>query len=116
MPAFAYQIFHVIHLVCLFLLTGYTFQALANPDPAQRRSMMMRTGILSLLILIAGFGMAGIMKIGFPGWLIVKLVCWLLLSALAGIAYRKPEARAQLTIALIVIISVAVIMVSMKPF
>jgi hypothetical protein len=34
--------------------------------------------------------MLSVLKLGFPAWIWVKLVCWLILSALAGMAYRKP--------------------------
>ena len=52
---------------------------------------MMLTGIFSLLMLIGGFGMLAVLKLGWPVWIFVKIVCWLGLSGMAGMAYRKPE-------------------------
>ncbi|MCS1407829.1 MAG: hypothetical protein M2R45_00990 [Verrucomicrobia subdivision 3 bacterium] len=98
--------FYIIHVLAIIILSGLTFVAFANPVEAQRRKVLMASGISSLLAVIAGFGLSGSFKYGFPGWMIVKLVCWLGLSVMAGIAYRKPQkipALAGITIALLII-------------
>jgi hypothetical protein len=49
-------------------------------------------------------------------WVVVKIVCWLGLSALAGIAYRR-RAQAGLWLKLAVVLAAtAVAMVYVKPF
>ena len=53
---------------------------------------------------------------GFPGWLIVKIVCWLGLSALAGFGYRRRGAAGTLSVIAIVLALVAIVMVYTKPF
>lgn len=35
--------------------------------------------------------MLAVMQYGWPMWVIVKLACWIALSGMAGMAYRKPE-------------------------
>jgi hypothetical protein len=78
---------------------------------------MMWTGGASLVMLLTGLRMwQGIYGFAPAGWLVVKIACWLGLSALAGIAYRKRSlvgGFAWLAIALVVI---ALVMVYVKPF
>jgi len=83
-------IYQIMHVASMVVLTAYVFMAFANPDPKGKKRTMMITGILSLLMLIGGFGMIAVMGLGFPWWVVVKLICWLVLSSMAGMAYRKP--------------------------
>ena len=86
------SIYQILHVGSMVLLTAWVFMAFANPDPKGRKKTMIITGILSLLMLIAGFGMVSVLKTGLPAWIWIKAVCWLVLSGMAGMAYRKPEA------------------------
>ena len=56
------------------------------------------------------------MGAGFPGWAIVKLLCWLVLSVVAGIVFRKPNQITAWLVVSLVAIFVAVGMVTFKPF
>ncbi len=81
-----------LHVASGFLLVALTFAAFANPAPEARKRTLMLTGILSLIMLVGGFGLvAKVLGGAWPHWVLVKIACWLGLSALAGIAYRKPE-------------------------
>jgi uncharacterized membrane protein SirB2 len=109
--------YHLLHLFSLFVLTAHTFMAFGNPDPANRKRTLMITGIASLLVLISGFGMLTVLKIPFAtGWVIVKFVCWIGLSALAGVVYRRAHARGLLSLIALVLILTAVYMVYFRPF
>jgi uncharacterized membrane protein SirB2 len=109
-----YQLLHVLSLI---VLTAQTFMAFANPLPENRKRTMMITGIAALLMFISGFGMLTINKIPFAtGWVIVKLVCWLGVSAMAGFAYRKAHLRGALSTIAMVLIAVAIFMVYFRPF
>src|SRR5690349_1286086 len=88
-------IYYILHVTSVLVLTGYTCYALAGV-PETRKRVMMRTGIASILVRVGGFGWQAKLGYGFPGWLIVKLVCWLGLSALAGFGYRKRGAAGAL--------------------
>lgn len=107
--------YSVLHVVSLFVLAGYTFYAFAAPAETRKRVMMI-TGIASLLALIAGFGLQAKLGYAFHGWLIVKIVCWLGLSALAGFGYRRRGAAGTLAAVAVLLIVVAVLMVYLKPF
>jgi hypothetical protein len=108
-------VYHILHVSSLLVLFGYTFYAFAAPAETRKRVLMI-TGIASVVMLIGGFGLITKLKIGFPGWIIVKIVCWLGLSAIAGMAYKR---RAQANTLMLVTLALAitsVVMVYLKPF
>ena len=107
--------YYILHVSSILVLTGYTFYAFAAA-PETRKRVMMITGIASLLALVGGFGLQAKLGYGFPGWLIVKLVCWLGLSALAGFGYRRRGAAGTFSLIAIALVIVAVVMVYAKPF
>ena len=110
------RIFHIIHVLAAFILFGLTFAAFANPLPLLRKKVLAASGIASLAVIIAGFGLTGLLKIGFPIWVIVKIICWLGLSAMAGMAYKQPKKIPLLLGSTIVLIVVALYMVYLRPF
>lgn len=113
------QVYQLMHLISVMLLIGTTFAAFAKPDPAVRRKCLMVSGILSVLVLVGGMGLLAVTKLaseGMPGWIVVKMVCWLVISALAGIVFRKPKAVVTLRVVTILAIVTAVAMVYLRPF
>jgi len=76
-----------------------------------RKKILMWSGIASLGVMLTGFGMAGAQKIGFPVWLDIKILCWLLISSLVGIYFRKPELKGKLLVLNLVLAFVALLMV-----
>jgi hypothetical protein len=105
----------ILHLASIIVLLGYTFYAFAAPAETRKRVLMI-TGIAALLVLVSGWGMRERMHLGFPGWIIVKLVCWLGLSSIAGFAYRK-RAMADLLMMIAFLLAItAVAMVYVRPF
>src|SRR5215212_10051016 len=92
-PAFYY----ILHVISVLALTGYTFYAFAAPAETRKRVMMF-TGIASVVALVGGFGLQAKLGYGWPGWLIVKIICWLGLSALAGFGYRRRGAAGTLAV------------------
>ncbi len=109
--------YHLLHLFSLFVLTAHTFMAFGNPDPANRKRTMMITGIASLFVFISGFGMLHLLKIPYStGWVIVKIVCWLGISSVAGIVYRRAQWRGLLSLITLLLILTAVYMVYFRPF
>jgi hypothetical protein len=108
-------IYSILHVISILVLTGYTFYAFAAGAETRKRVMMI-TGIASVLALVGGFGLQAKLNLGFPGWLIVKLVCWLGLSALAGFGYRRRGAAGSLAAVAVILSFIAVLMVYLKPF
>jgi hypothetical protein len=105
----------VLHLSSIFVLLGYTFYAFAAPAETRRRVLMI-TGVAALLVLLSGGAMLAKLHLGFPGWAIVKSVCWLGLAATSGIAYRR-RAMADLFMVIAFVLAItAVAMVYVRPF
>ncbi len=111
-----HQLFILIHVTTVILLSSVTFAAFAAPNPDNRRTFLMISGVLSLLVFLTGFGVMGMMGLGFPGWAIVKVVCWLVLSGLTGMAFRMTGQIRMLATVAVVAIVIAVAMVTYKPF
>ena len=109
-------VLHLLHIVGLLVLTGYTFFAFAGPADTRKRVLAI-AGIASLLVLLTGIRMwQGIFNFQLAGWIVVKLVCWLGLTGLTGLAYRQREkANLLMTIALVLLV-IAVTMAYLKPF
>ena len=109
--------YHLLHVFSLLVLTAHTYMAFANPAPENRKRTMMITGIASLLMLVSGFGLMAKLYGGHMlGWMIVKIVCWLGFSAMAGIVYRKAHLRGMFSFVGLVLLLTALIMVYLKPF
>lgn len=107
-------VYYILHVFSLLVLTGYTFYAFAAPAETKKKVMMI-TGIASLVALVSGFGLISkVYQNQFAAWMIVKLVCWLGLSALAGIGYRRRGAAPVLMTVASVLVLVAVVTVYTK--
>lgn len=103
--------YYILHIGALFVLAAYTFYAFAAPAETRKRVMII-TGIASLIALVGGFGLQA--KLGYKlsePWLIVKILCWLGLSGLAGMGYRKRGSTGGLALVAIVLVLVALTMV-----
>jgi hypothetical protein len=107
--------YHVLHLSSIIVLLGYTFYAFAAPAETRRRVLMV-TGIAALLVLVSGFGMLHRLNLGFPLWVVVKAVCWLGLSAMAAIAYRRRASADLFMLIAFGLAITAVAMVYVRPF
>ena len=108
--------FHILHLLGVFVMVGSIFAAFANPTPLLRRKVLSASGIASLVVVIAGFGLAGLLKYGFPTWIIIKIVCWLGLSGVTGMIYRNPKKIPAYAAVTTVLLIVALYMVYFRPF
>lgn len=108
--------YSILHVFALLVLTAHTFMAFANPAPENRKQTLIITGIASLLMLVSGFGMvAKLYQNHIFGWMVVKMVCWLLFSAMAGMAYRRPQLRGAFALIGLTLLLVALLMVYLKP-
>jgi len=83
-----YKIIHFIGIIVLFLGIGSLIASDPKKPAALRRPAMIH-GIGILLLLVSGFGLSAKLKIGFPTWMIAKLVILLLLGALIVVIKRK---------------------------
>ncbi len=117
MSPLVYQITHVLSAI---LLVAFVISACADPRPERKKAIMITTGVLSLLVLVGGFGLA--MKIynisnplKFTGWMVGKVIVWVLLSGMAGMAFRRSTIAGVLTLVAVVLAGTAVYLVYAKP-
>ena len=111
------QVYYVMHVLSVILLTAFTFKAFAAPQPEKKGKVMMVTGICSLLALIGGFGLLAKLNYDLAsGWVIIKLVAWLGLAGLSGMAYRQPNKTGFFSLIATLLLAAAVYAVYFKPF
>ena len=95
-----------------------------DPPPAGTHNRRMEPVVYSVLhvaaalvAVVAGFGLHAKLGVeGFPGWLIVKLVAWLVLAGTTGMAFRKPGLASALALVSAVAVIAAVYCAYTKPF
>lgn len=109
------QVYSLMHVASALLLVAATFSAFAAPTAERKRGVMILAGVLSLLMLTGGFGLMARLGYSFATWLYVKIACWMVLSAMAGIAFRRPQLAGKLTIVTAAVILTAVWSVYYKP-
>lgn len=112
-----YQILHVFSVI---LLVSFVISACSDPRPERKKRMMIVTGILSLLVLAGGFGLAAKLynitnPMKFTGWMVGKVIVWLLLSAVTGMAFRRSTFAGIFMLVAIALAGTAVYLVYAKP-
>ncbi len=109
------NLLHVLHVLSAIVLVGTTFFAFAG-GPETRKRVLMWSGIASLLMLLTGVRMwQGLYQFS-GGWVIGKIVCWLGLSALTGIAFKRRGATGLLAVVTVVLSAAALYLVYQRPF
>ncbi len=109
-------IYYFLHVFSILLLTGFTFAIAANPQKHTKKKLAIITGILSLVALFGGAGLMSKLHGNdwLQVWVIVKILAWVFIMALGGLAYKKSKSFVQT--GLIVAVGVAVFMVYFRPF
>ena len=122
-PRDAYEIIHLIGIAMLFIaIGGVAVHALNGGTKANTKTrgiVAIMFGSGSFLILLGGFGMMarlGLVRGMPPGWLLAKMLIWLVLSAIVLLPYRKPELAKPFMIILPLFVGLAVYMAVYKPF
>lgn len=112
--AFELNLLHALHVLSVIVLLAYTFYGFAAA-PESKKKVMIITGVATLLVLATGIRMwQAMFGFAFLGWIVVKLLCWVALSGLAGVGYRKRNSSAMMWL-ILAIAAVALVMVYWKP-
>ena len=122
----SYELYKVIHLVGVLVLFSVLGGAMVHAinggtqaTNAARRSITILHGTGLLIILIAGFGLVARLDLlngGVPGWVIGKLVIWLLAGILLTVPRQKPAlARPILLLGLPILAAAAAWLAVYKP-
>jgi hypothetical protein len=101
-----------VHVVSALLLTAFTAYIIGRSAPETRKLWLTVTGALAILVLVAGMGLWGKVYAMTPHfWIIGKIVCWLGLAAVGGIAYKRQEKR-SLWLALTVVFATGAVLLA----
>lgn len=114
-----YDALHVIGALLTFTgLGGLAALALSGSydNKAARVPFVMCHGIGLLILLVAGFGALAKLGVGFPPWVIVKLVLWLFLGASMTLFKRKAALAKTLVLVVIAAGVAAAYLGNFKPF
>ncbi len=99
--------------MCLHVISGGT------KDYAGRKWAAMFHGLGLVVVLIAGFGLLakeGLIRDGMPGWVIGKLIIWLILGGLPVLVYRQPKLAKLFWILILAFAGIATWLAIYKPF
>jgi hypothetical protein len=110
------NVYYVLHVGSLLLWSGVIFRAIADPRPENKRGAMIRGGVASLVALVAGFGLLAKLEYGFPNWILAKIGCWVGLTILVSLAYRKGKGSHVYAWLASVLLAGAVYLVYYRPF
>ena len=94
-----YKVMHLAGVMMLFLGLGGAIIRSANKANRGRIIAGITSGTGLLLILISGFGM----MVGWPFWIILKIVIWVAIGASIALINRKPRLGLILWISLIIL-------------
>jgi len=102
------QFYLFFHLLGGFLLVlGYgallARAVLAADNKPMRVWGSVISGIGLILLLVAGFGMQAKLGVGWPTWLILKIVIWILLGGVLALINRRADWNRMLWIAVILL-------------
>ena len=107
-----YKVLHILGLSLVVLSLGGIIHHVINGGTKQsdsfRKGTMITHGVGLLLLMVAGFGMLA--KLGIyspPGWVIAKMVIWLVLGAFVAIAYKKPALAKKFWVAVPVLVVIS---------
>lgn len=117
-----YKVMHLLGILMLFLSYGGVINHVINGGTRSTNTWRIPAavthGLGLLLALVGGFGLLA--KIGiswpWPGWVIVKLIIWLLFAAVVGMAARSAVLGKGLWWMLLLLGAVAAYMAGVKPF
>jgi hypothetical protein len=121
-----YPVYKLIHFLGLVMVIGALVSAAMHvlrggtrADDPYRKWVMVAHGVGAFLIVLGGFGLLariGVMHGGFPNWVRLKLVIWLLLAAAIALPYRGRGFARAVLIAIPVLVLAAAASALYKPF
>lgn len=98
----SYGFYKILHFIGIFMTIGalsamciYVAGGGTKPQFASRKLVSAFHGIGLVLALIGGFGLLarlGVMHGALPGWVIAKLIVWVILGGMPALIWRKPGA------------------------
>ncbi|NOY00522.1 MAG: hypothetical protein GXP30_12415 [Verrucomicrobia bacterium] len=110
-----YKFLHMMGLISMFIGMGGMITYSKGSSPFKGLIAGFHgTGLI--LLLIGGFGIAAKLHMGFPKWMMFKLVIWIVLGAMIVLAKRGILKGAALWGTLLFLGALAAFFGTMKPF
>ena len=110
------RLYYFLHVFSIILPKGFTCGTAENAQKHKKKFIAIVMGILALIVFVGVFGL--ITKLhnnNFgQGRVILKILAWLFVSGLGGMAYKKSKLFIQVD--LVPLIGIAVFMVYFRPF
>jgi hypothetical protein len=122
MPLEFYKVMHIVGLVAVWMALGAASQHALNGGTRatnKARALVSAThGVGLLLMLVGGFGMLAKLQLmgAMPGWVIAKIVLWLVVGGLLVLPMRMPALARPLWFALPIIAGIGAWLALYKPF
>lgn len=121
MPYTLYKLIHLLGIFCVIAGTvGIAYHAYLGgkkSDGAAAKIGTMLHGIGLFVVLLGGFGMLARLGVSvMSGWVIAKLVIWILIGGLVAFPYKKPEESIKAVFAIILLATLAGYLALYKPF
>ena len=115
------QFYQILHVGSVLFLIATIFAIFAGAPESKRKGLSILVGVLTLLVLVAGFGAATKAlqlpsPVQWPVWLWGKVVCWLGIAAIGGMAFKKRSNPAPFIAAIVILVLLALFFVYVKPF
>ena len=98
-------------------LGGLVCRSVLNSDETRFKKLAgITSGIGLVIALVSGFGLIGKLGVGFSGWVIGKLVIWLVLGGMIAAINRHPRLGTALWWVIITLGITAATLAILKPF
>jgi len=118
----SFDFYKIVHFLGIFMvfsaLGGQITQSLNGNDSKKmpsRRWIAIYHGLGLLLVLVAGFGMIAKLQVGFPGWVIGKMIIWVALGGVGALAARKQNLAGMIWAAVLLLGLTAAYLAHYKP-
>ena len=118
MSYLAYKTVHLVGVFMVLLSIGalILLYAVKEERPALRKLAFATNGIGLLLALVAGFGLIAKLGLGFPIWVLIKILIWVAFLGLASMIKRQPGSAAAFWWTTLALASAAAYLALFKPF
>ncbi len=121
MPLTLYKLIHLLGIFCVIAgIAGMCFHAASGgrkDDGSTNKIAGMLHGIGLFIVLLGGFGMLARLGVSvMSGWVIAKLIIWIIIGGAIAFPYRQPRNAIAVAFGIILLATAAGYLGLYKPF